>query len=212
MASAKIKQLTIWSPFPMIAIDFLVAFLAGKVIGAWVWVPIMLVYWALIVTLIWVNGGKALVAQWLAPSQGAWYWNGLALIWFLPLLPAFLDNLHFYSEGRIVVWTIVVVLLNPWFEEGYWRGLVLDRTSEWPGWISLLYSSVLFTANHLPMSVHSVGLRHPITLVAVGLMGLTWGIVYRKTKSLRWVILGHFLVDSFALTIPALMSLYPPSG
>jgi hypothetical protein len=76
MASARIKQLIIWSPLPMIAVLFLVAFLVGKVIGVWVWVP----------------------------------------------------------------------------------------------------------------------------------------LVYRKTKALRWVILGHFLVDSFALTVPALMSLYPPSG
>jgi membrane protease YdiL (CAAX protease family) len=212
MASARIKQLTIWSPLLIIAIFFLVAFLVGNAIGAWVWVPIMLGYWTLIAFLIWANGGKALVAQWLAPSQGPWYWNGLALVWILPLLPTFLGNLHFYSEWWIVVLTLVFVPINPWFEEGYWRGLLLDRTSEWPGWISLLYSSVRFAANHLTLGVHSVAIRHPIFLVPTGLMGLTWGIVYRKTKSLRWVILGHFLVNSFALTVPALMNLYLPTG
>ncbi len=210
MPDSSIKKLTLWSPILIILVMFIIAFLAGNVLDVWVWVPIVVSYWFLIALLIFMNGGKALIIQWLVPPEGAWYWNGLALVLVLPLLPTFLGNIHFYSEWWILFLTIVFALVNPWFEELYWRGLLLDRTSEWPTWISLFFSSVLFTINHLPLGVHSIGIRFAI--IPFFIMGLVWGIVYKKTKSLRWVILGHFLVDFFALTIPSLLNLYLPAG
>jgi len=165
----------------------------------------MITYWFLISLIILVNGGKPLVIRWLSPSKGAWYWNGLALVPVLPLLPFFIGNIHFYSEWWILLLTIGIALVNPWFEEAYWRGLLLDVTSEWSYWVSLLYSSVFFTINHLPLGVHSIAIRY--TLIPVFIMGLVWGIVYKKTKSLRWVIFGHFLVNLFAQTIPAFLNL-----
>ena len=205
MQDSSIKTLTLWSPILIILVLFTIPFLAGNVFGLWVWVPIMITYWFLISLIILINGGKPLVSRWLARSKGAWYWNGLALIPVLPLLPTFIDNINFYSEWWILLLTIVFVLVNPWFEEAYWRGLLLDHTNEWPNWVSLLYSSVFFAINHLPLAVYSIAIRY--TIIPVFVMGLVWSIVYKKTESLRWVILGHFLVNLFALTIPAFLDL-----
>ncbi len=210
MSDSATKTLTLWSPIIIILVAFVIAFLGGNVFGVWVWVPIVIANWCLIALFVWLNGGKPLAIRWLSPSQGAWYWHGLALIPVLPLLPFFIINIHFYSEWWILLLTIGIALVNPWFEEAYWRGLLLDRTSEWSYWLSLLYSTVLFTLNHLPPGVHSIAIRY--TVFAVFPMGLVWGIVYKKTKSLRWPILGHFLVNIFAQTIPAYMNLLGPSG
>ena len=210
MPNSSTKTLTLWSPILILLVAFAIAFLGGNVFGVWVWVPIVIAYWFLIAVIIWINGGKALIYRWIAPSEGAWYWNGLALVPVLPLLPTFINNLNLYSDQWILLLTIVFALVNPWFEEAYWRGLMLDRTREWHHWISLLYSSAFFTINHLPLAVHSIPIRFAI--IPFFVMGLVWSIVYKKTKSLRWVILGHFLVDFFALTIPALLNLYLPYG
>ncbi len=210
MSDSSTKTLTLWSPILIILVGFIIALLAGNVFGVWVWVPIAIANWFLISLLIWANGGRPLVIHWLSPSEGAWYWNGLALVPVLPLLPFFIGNIHFYSEWWILLLTILLALINPWFEEAYWRGLLLDRTSEWSYWVSLLYSSAFFALNHLPQGVHSVAIRYTVPPVFV--MGLVWGIVYKKTKSLRWVILGHFLVNLFAQTIPAFMNLLLPPG
>lgn len=210
MPDSSTKTLTLWSPILILLIAFTIAFLAGNVFGVWVWMPIVIVYWFLIAVIIWVNGGKDLINRWIAPSEGAWYWNGLALVPLLPLLPAFINNINLYFDRWILLLTIVFALVNPWFEEAYWRGLMLDCTSKWPNWISLLFSSAFFTINHLPLAVHSIPIRYAI--IPFFVMGLIWGIVYKKTKSLRWVILGHFLVDFFALTIPSLLNLYLPAG
>src|SRR5690606_19379190 len=46
-----------------------------------------------------------------------------------------------------VAW-LLFAMINPWLEEGYWRGLMLDATRHWPRWASNLYSTSLFTLNH----------------------------------------------------------------
>lgn len=210
MSNSRIRNLTIWSPIPIILILFLVAFLVGKVIGVWVWVPIVLVYWACMASLIWLNGGKDAMTRRLVPSNGRWYWNALSLIFVFPLLPTFLGNYQLFSEWQLVLLGLLLAAINPWLEEGYWRGLLLDATKEWSAWASLLYSSVLFAIGHLTLGIHSSASRHPIAIVAIGVMGLVWGIIYKKTNSLRWVIFGHILVDIFNLTVPALLNLYVP--
>jgi hypothetical protein len=39
-------------------------------------------------------------------------------------------------------------------------------------------------------------------------MGLVWSIAFKKTKSLKWLIFGHFLVDFFSLSAPAFLDLF----
>jgi membrane protease YdiL (CAAX protease family) len=139
-------------------------------------------------------------------------WKALALLPVVMVVPAFLANLHFYGTWWITLLTVAFLLVNPWLEEAYWRGLLLDRTSHWPAPASLLYISVLFALGHLTLGVHAVAIRNPVTIFAIGIMGLLWGIVSRKTGSLRWAFAGHFLVDAFSLSVPVMLNLYGPGA
>lgn len=206
------QRVILLSPFGVIAIGHLTARIAGIIWGAWAWIPLALVLWGLFALLIGWVGGKESIGFWLRRPQGSWGWSALAVIVGLIPLPLFLMNWHLLSPISVWLPWLVFALINPWLEEGYWRGLLLDATSEWPGWLSVLYSSLLFATNHpLSWGVHSIANRHPVTFISTFIMGVVWSIVYRKTNSLRFAVLGHILVDLFNLTVPVFLNLYVPS-
>lgn len=206
------QRIILLSPFGVIVAGHLTARLAGIVWSVWAWIPLALVLWGLFAALIAWGGGRKSIQSWLRPPQGTWYWSALAIIVGLLPLPLFLMNLRLLSPLSIWLPWLIFALINPWLEEGYWRGLLMDTTRPWPAWMSILYSSTLFAANHpLSWGVHSIANRHPITFASTWIMGLVWAIVYRKTGSLRFAILGHVLVDLFNLSVPVFLNLYIPS-
>ncbi|MBD3903325.1 CPBP family intramembrane metalloprotease [Chryseobacterium sp. C-2] len=103
---------------------------------------------------------------------------------------------------------ILIALINPWMEEFYWRGLLTDHTKKWNGLFSILFSSILFSLNHLVFGIHSELFRGYEVLLSTFVMGMVWAITYKKTNSLRWVILSHFLVDFLNLSVPSFLDLY----
>src|SRR5688572_21527 len=132
------------SPIPLIALCRVAQHLAGPALGAWAWLPTMLLFWAVIALLVLWAGGGASVARWLQPARGAWGWRLLALALGLLSLPAFLEHWHVLQPPALLLLWLAFSLLNPWFEEGYWRGLLLDATERWGGLLSVTYSAVLF--------------------------------------------------------------------
>jgi membrane protease YdiL (CAAX protease family) len=103
---------------------------------------------------------------------------------------------------------ILLALVNPFLEEFYWRGLLMDYTSNWPAWVSISFTAIIFAANHAVFGINSEINGGIETLIATFVMGLIWGIVYHKTGSLRWTIAGHFLVDFFSVSTPAFLDLF----
>lgn len=103
-------------------------------------------------------------------------------------------NYGLLSSWQIWLPWIVLALMNPWIEEFYWRGFLLDNTESWPGWASVFYTSVLFSANHAVFGVSSELFRGPEIYISTLIMGIIWAVVYKKTNSLRWIIFAHFLV------------------
>jgi membrane protease YdiL (CAAX protease family) len=104
-------------------------------------------------------------------------------------------------------------LLNPWFEESYWRGLLIDATAGWVGGLGIVYSTLLFALSHpLIWGVHSVALRHPAALVGLALVGAVWSLAYRRTGSLRYAIAGHGLANLLGLSVPTLLNLHVPAA
>ena len=45
-------------------------------------------------------------------------------------------------------------------------------------------------------------------IISTFVMGVFWGFVYKKTNSLRWIILAHLLVDLFNLSAASFLDLY----
>ena len=150
------------------------------------------------------GGGRESVRRWLQPSRTVrwiWVWRVLALAvpaLFLP--PAFLPSLASMSGWWVVVLWFGLGVINPWIVEPYWRGLLMDATSGWPGWLVAAYSSICFGASHPLIFGWQAGdaLNGIAGFVGTLLAGLIWILVYQQTRSLRLPILGHFLQQMLA--------------
>ena len=115
------RFLTLVSPLLVIAFGHLVARLAVPSLGAWAWVPVSFTYWALMGLFIGLSAGPAVFRNWLRPSRGSWCWRALPLlipVLFVPVV--FLPNTQLLGLNTLTLLWLLVALLNPFLEEGYW--------------------------------------------------------------------------------------------
>lgn len=202
------KKVVVLSPFLIIGINFGIAYTLGQIIGKWAFVPMILIGWTLWLFFILKYGGIESLKSWLQKPTGKFWWALLALLIGLIPLPLFIFHSDTLSEWTIWLPWITLALINPWIEEFYWRGLLLDFTKDWSNWVAVLYSSVLFAINHAAFGINS-DLNSGFEIVTSTLiMGIVWGFVYKKTNSLRWTIFAHFLVDFLGLSAPAFLDLW----
>jgi len=207
------QRLILLSPLAVIGVGNIMARLAGGILGVWAWIPLTLILWMMFGLLIAWGGGREAIRNWARAPQGARGWSALAIVVGLIPLPLFLSNWTLFDSPALGLAWLIFALVNAPLEEGYWRGLLLDKAAGWPGWLSVLYSSFCFAINHpLTFGVHSIANRHPVTVLSTFIMGLAWASVYRKTGSLRWTVSAHVLVDLFNLSVLAFLNVYvPPS-
>ncbi len=200
------------SPILLVAVCVLVQVLAGQVIGLWAWVPTMLVFW---LTIAWLlrkfSGGAAALAR-FGPVSGNVVWAVLAVFAGFFSLHGFLNHWILLTSPTLIIAWLAFALINPWFEESYWRGLLMDATASWGKLASLLYSSVWFAVSHpLIWGIHSIPLRKLEAIGALLFVGLIWGLAYQRTRSLRWCVAGHMLANLFGLAALVLLNLYDPT-
>lgn len=203
-----IKRLVVISPFLIIGINFAIAFASKQLIGKWAFVPMIIIGWLVWLYFILKFGGSESIVSWLKRPIGKAWWPFLAIVIGLIPLPLFI--LHSDTLSGWVIWLpwITIALVNPWIEEFYWRGLLLDFTKDWSNAASVLYSSLLFAINHAAFGINSELNGGFEIVISTLVMGIVWGLVYIKTKSLWWTIFAHFLVDFFGLSVPAFMDLW----
>ncbi|MEL6918536.1 MAG: type II CAAX endopeptidase family protein [Bacteroidota bacterium] len=202
------KQIVVYSPFLIIGVNFGIAYLFGQLIGKWAFVPMISIGWILWLFFILKYGGSKSIKQWLKKPTGKFWWSVLAVMVGLIPLPLFIFHFNTLSDGTIWIPWIILALINTWIEEFYWRGLLLDFTENWSHWKAILYSSFLFALNHAAFGINSELNSGPEILVSTLIMGIVWGVVYKKTNSLRWAIFAHFLVDFLGLSVPAFLDLW----
>jgi membrane protease YdiL (CAAX protease family) len=209
------RALTIVMVYPLAVVGMgqLAARLIGPRVGDWSYIPLNIGYWATVIALVLLFGGKKAINSWLSPAQGKWWWLLLALsVSTLPALPMLIDGWHFLLLPQIWIPTIFFVLLNPLAEEFYWRGLLIDtgRAAGWKGWMIVLYSSLIFTLNHMWIGVNAEGARNPMASIFQFVFGGVMSLVYLKTGSLRWPLIGHFLINLLTPTVAVFLNLYVP--
>ena len=205
------KRLIWISPVLVVAISAITIRIAARFIGVWAWLPWILVYWAIIGGLALWGGGRASVGRWMKPAGGHWLWSGLAVALGLSGITMFISSWQLITPLLIFIPWLILGVVNPVLEEWYWRGLMLDMTQTWPTWMRVLYSSALFSLNHLlGIAVTSIGSRSPIFLINTFVLGVLFSIIYLKTKSLRWLILGHALADLLGLSVAVFLNLWVP--
>ncbi len=202
------KQIVLLSPFLIIAINFGVASAFGEIIGKWIFIPIVLTYWILWSFFILRFGGIKSMKKWLGKPVRNHFWVIMSLIVGLIPLPLFIFHNDTLSLWTIWLPWITLALINPWIEEFYWRGLLLDYSKNWQTWISVFYAGLLFSMSHAIYGMNSELNSGAEILVSTFILGIVWGFAYNKTKSLRWMIFAHFLVDFFGLSAPAFLDLW----
>ncbi|MEM8525542.1 MAG: CPBP family intramembrane glutamic endopeptidase [Bacteroidota bacterium] len=202
------KNIMLVSP-PLITIcGSIVALTFGAIIGKWAFVPLIISTWILFGYFVYRFSDVPQRKSWLAKSEGTWGWAILALVVGLIPLPILL---RFYDTlSPWIVWLpwALIAIINPWFEEFYWRGLLLDYTKNWKKWQAVLYTSFFFSFNHVIFSFNSDMSKGIELFISTFIMGVVWAIVYQKTKSLRWCIFSHFLVDTFNLSAAVFLDLF----
>jgi membrane protease YdiL (CAAX protease family) len=212
-AVASRRRLVLLSPIVVVGLGFLLARVTGAIWGIWSWVPILVYYWAILGALIAWGGGREAVRRWLQPSRSRrlWVWRAVSLV--LPVIffiTVFLTNIPGLNQLWIVVLWLALSFVNPWLEEGYWRGLLIDAGDKWPVWSAIAYSAFWFGASH-PLVLAGGGGSEAVKglggFVGTFMVGIVWGVVYRQTRSLRWPIFGHFLQDLFAPPVLVFLNL-----
>lgn len=196
------------SPFLIIAVNLFVALVFGSLIGKWVFIPIIIFEWCIFIFLVCRYGGTDSIKSWIKKTNKNWRWNVATVIIGIFPLPIFLKFSHLLNDWTIWLPWIMIALINPWMEEFYWRGLLIDNTKKWNDKLSILFSSILFSLNHLVFGIHSELLLSYEVLLSTFVMGMVWAITYKRTNSLRWIILSHFLVDLLNLSVPSFLDLY----
>lgn len=186
-------------------------------LGQWAWIGVFPVYWGSMLLTIKLCGGFQRLQTWFSKPSGSRWWLVLAIVVgslaFPMLLIPHISILK--SVGLVIAWFVFVVI-NSICEELFWRGFLLDVTSDLPRPWSVGYSSLLFIAVHpivlgVFSSVQAFNPSQPLALLPfIGILvmlSVVWCLLYLQTGSLRWSILSHFLTDLGNLSIFLFMNL-----
>lgn len=210
--SNKQRVYLLFSPLIIIILGFLTATFFKQYIQGWAWVPLALVYWSTLGICIYHFKGDKSVKDWLRKSKPSKLWITLTLLLGMFPLTILMTNYQLFDSISLVLLWLVFALINPWFEELYWRGVLLDGLLAWfPKWISILYTTLFFVISHpLMWGVFSIASKSYHLYIYLSVAGIVWAITYYKTKSLRWVIFSHFIVDIGNLTVLTFLNIYLP--
>jgi uncharacterized protein len=202
---------TLLSPILVIAVGMGTQHAVGRHLGAWSWAPTIVAFWCCIAGVIaWTRQHRP-IRSWFAHPRGGWMWSLIAVGVGLVSAQEFMSGWRTLLSSSVLVSWLVVGLVNPWFEESYWRGALIDATGRWK-LLGVVYSAATFALSHpLIWGVHSVALRRPAGMVGLAVAGTVWGVTYWRTGSLRWVIVGHACADLLGLSVPVLLNLYLPA-
>ena len=203
------KKTVIFSPLIMVA----ACHIAGRVgciyMGKWAFIPVMLTIWTVAFVFLYLFADKQFYKKWLSKKKGNIGMKFLVVLIGLLPLPIFLLHWQTLNSITILVPYVILALVNPFLEEFYWRGLLLDYTQSWPKWQSVIYTSFFFAINHpLSFGMFSVLNGGYTVFASTFVMGVIWAIGYQKIGNLRLIIFSHFLVDTLNLSVPAFLDLF----
>ena len=197
------------TPFFIILIGFITALLFNHYIGAWAFIPVAIVYWTALGIFAKVN--KVILKRAFIKSRQHRYFNILAYIPCLLCIIAFVWGLQYITINPLfIMLSLVFVIVNPVMEELFWRQYLLERL-KWKNWVKIIYSTILFSLSHpLMWGIFSITIRSKIMVMPLLIMGILWGSVYLKTKTLRHCIIAHLLVDVLNLSVWVFLNIYIP--
>lgn len=176
------------------------------------WIPVVLFYWTAIGLVIFLdykkNGNK--LSDYFKGFRFKLSTVILSLLVGLIPLPVFLKSFYLFDSGYLIVLWILVAIINPFFEEVFWRGYMLKSFPKIPFWIKAIVSSFLFAVAHpLTWGIFSANMLTVEMFISVFIMGIVWSYVYRKSESLILPCLSHSLVDLLSCSVLAFLNMLP---
>ncbi|HWO75602.1 MAG TPA: CPBP family intramembrane glutamic endopeptidase [Bacillus sp. (in: firmicutes)] len=208
----KNSQLVIWAPVIVVLISSCSSFIFSTFIQEWAWIPVAIFYWGSMFAFIYFFTTKKERSKWLSRARGHAGWKaGTVLAGLFPLTILF-TNMGLLRESiAVTVFWLLFALVNPFFEEGFWRGLLLDKLPFATIHTKILYSTVLFIVSHpLLWGIFSIANRSYMLFASLLIMSIVWSYAYYRIGSLRWPIFSHFLVDIGNLSVFTFLNLYIP--
>lgn len=198
------------SPLFIILLGFLTATFFHYFIGGWAWIPLAIVYWSALGFSIWTFKGDKKLSDWFQKSKKAPLWITITMIIGMFPLTILMMNYHLFDSIWFILYWLLFALINPWLEEYYWRGVLLDGLlTKFPKWFAVLYTTIFFVISHPFMwGVFSYANKSYHLYIYLFVAGIVWAITYMKTKSLRYIILSHFIVDIGNLTVLTFLNIY----
>ena len=187
------------APFIVILLGCLTACISSYFLGKWAFIVLALVYYLSIASFVYMEGPERLRIMYAKPKLEV---GPIIMAIIAGLLPLFvlITNINLLSHPYMILWLIFGVV-NPFFEETFWRGYIIDGLSTSPK-KAILFSTVMFTLSHpLMWGVFSHTLREPAMIVSLLIMGCLWGYIYVKTKNLWLCVISHMFVDFFNMSI-----------
>jgi len=203
------RVLGVISPIVLIFICSISTVLMNKVIGKWIFIPAFILYWGLSFLITVRIAGISSIKSWFQKPDGKVGWLILSIITgFIPF-SIFLSHLSIITLPLMLL-SITFAIINPFFEQLYWRGFLLDYTFK-SKILNSIYSSILFILSHLFIwGVFSYGNRNFFLIGSLAIMSTIWCLVRVKTKSLWWCIISHILVDIFNLIVFVMLNMVVP--
>ncbi|MBP3886161.1 MAG: CPBP family intramembrane metalloprotease [Cellulosilyticum sp.] len=187
------------TPVITILVGFLTALISSRFLGNWAFVILAIMYYICITYFVMRDQKFDLKKAYACPKLKVWTVLVAIFTGFLPLF-VFITNIELLSHQYMILW-LVFAIVNPFFEETFWRGYVIQGLETSPI-VAVLLSTVLFTLSHpLMWGVFSYTLREPAMIASLLVMGSLWGVIYIKTKNLWLCVLSHMLVDLFNMNI-----------
>jgi len=176
------------------------------------WVPALLVYYiAIQAAVFWarrvIPGAKDGVSFYSGTRPSA------RSVVFGVALPALLPFGFFVLNIALVPVAIlggivVFAIINSYFEEVFWRGLMAYLPA--PDRVRILYSGILFAFSHW-FFTGAYWLSNPRVLIPVlvttFVMGVAWMWFYLRERSLAYTIASHLFVDVFNLSVAMFMGI-----
>jgi membrane protease YdiL (CAAX protease family) len=198
------------SPIIVIAVCSIFVLIFVKYISEWVFIPAAILYWLSSFYISLKFTGKDTIKNYFNKPKGGIGWLILSIIIAFIPFSILLLNINLLNDPKIIILWVLFSLINPFFEQIYWRGFLLENTFNTKT-ISIIYSTILFALSHLFIwGIFSYGNRNIFTIISLIIMGTVWCIVKYKTKSLWWNIISHIMVDLFNLSVFVFLNIYIP--
>ncbi|WP_141396938.1 CPBP family intramembrane glutamic endopeptidase [Ureibacillus xyleni] len=215
LESKRNRLIVYLSPLFIIAVVHMVATISYKTIPSFSWIITAISYWGLTGLMKYLFVPSNTLRDWLKKPVFIKKWLIIGLVvGIFPAVGILAFNVNLLVEyPMLTLFLFLFALINPWFEEGYWRGMILDAGDGMsiPRWLNIGYSTFFFVLSHpLMWGVFSIANRSIQMYISLLVMGIVWSMIRYKTGSLRWSVYSHMLVDVGNLSVFVFLNLYVP--